>query len=56
MMLLGHRRAPNSEVDSEIVTLSHIRVLLTIVLINPILQDENSLDSSARTGPCDLDQ
>jgi hypothetical protein len=30
--------------------------LLTIILINPILQGENSLDSSARRGPCDLDQ
>jgi hypothetical protein len=56
MMLLGHRRAPNSEVDSEIVTLSHIRVLLTVVLINPIYQGEESLQSSARTGLCDLDQ
>jgi hypothetical protein len=43
MMLLGHRRAPNSEVDSEIVTLSHIRVLLTVVLINPQIPGRGKL-------------
>src|SRR5918998_2152037 len=35
---------------------SQIRVLLTIILINPILRGEKSVESSARTGPCDLHQ